>query len=431
MTRIFLRFYLGVIAILVLAWFVQAYVFRRSAVEKNIAVVEQALAGGARLARDEIVAGGKAQAAETVQQLQTQFDFPIQIVAKDTRPLSETMSQRLERGEVVLLGDRLEVAFPESEYLLELGPLPKFSGPTQADYTIGLGTVFALTAIAIAILLRPIANQLRSVERTALAIAGGDLSARIDSQLWKRSVPLADAFNTMADRVEKVLLSQKELLQAVSHELRTPLSRVQFATELLRSAEDQQQRDLRIDAIDEATDQLNDLVGELLKYVRLDAETETAEHESIVVDQLIEESINDLAPLYQGVDFRFSASSPPLVLDTFRPGLLRAMNNLVSNAGKYCRSTVLVSASQQQASITITVEDDGVGIAPLDREAVFEPFKRLSSSSQPGAGLGLALVRRICRRLGGDVTISTSHLGGAKFTVTLPKKFESPKLLPT
>ena len=163
----------------------------------------------------------------------------------------------------------------------------------------------------------------------------------------------------------------------------------------------------------------------------MDAETETAEHESIVVDQLIEESINDLAPLYQGVDFRFSASSPPLVLDTFRPGLLRAMNNLVSNAGKYCRSTVLVSASQQQASITITVEDDGVGIAPLDREAVFEPFKRLSSSSQPGAGLGLALVRRICRRLGGDVTISTSHLGGAKFTVTLPKKFESPKLLPT
>lgn len=423
MTRLFLRFYLGILLILFTAWLIQAFVFRRTAVGNNITVVENALGGGTRLARDQILDGGLENLPQTLAYLQSKFDFPSRVVERSEAGIPPPVLQRLDAGEVVLHGTRMKIALPETNLLLEMGPLPQFSGPSQAEITVGLGSVFLFAALAIAILLRPLANQLRSVERAALAIVGGDLSARIGHGQRRLSVPFAGAFNSMADRVEHLLRSQRELLQAVSHELRTPLSRIKFATELLHSADDQAQRERRIVAIDEATDQLDALVGELLTYVRLDADTEVSECELVEIDSLLCEAIAIHAPLYPDKQFVDQVSDPELCLQTFRLPLLRAIGNLLSNAGKYSRSRVQISAQQQGGSIQVTIDDDGPGIGVEDRDVIFEPFKRLSDASQPGTGLGLALVRRICRRLGGDISVTESPLGGASFTISVPISF--------
>jgi two-component system sensor histidine kinase RstB len=428
MTRLFLRFYLGVIAILFAAWLIQAYVFRRAALENNIVVIEHALGGGARLAREQLVAAGPENWEATLEQLQLQFDYPLRIVSREEYPLSTTMSERMDRGEIALYRRGIIAAMPHSQMLLELGPLPAFAGPTQMDIMIGLGSVFLLSAMGIAVLLRPLARGLRSVERTALAIAGGDLSARIGSGRRNLKLPLAGAFNAMADRLEHLLRSQKELLQAVSHELRTPLARIKFGTELLRSATDPIQRTKRIEAIDDATDQLDELVGELLTYVRLDAQTESAEYENCSIGEVLEEAIDIHAALYPQIEFTFAVPDEDIALDTPRSGLLRAVGNLTSNAGKYSTTRVILSATEVAEQVTITVDDDGPGIAADQQAAVFEPFKRLNTDSMhPGTGLGLALVRRIARRLGGDVTVSTSPLGGARFTMRLPKHHAPPR----
>ena len=236
---------------------------------------------------------------------------------------------------------------PNSEMLLELGPLPSFAGPTQMDITVGLGSVFLLSALGIAILLRPLVGGLRSVERAALAIAGGDLSARIDSGRRSLRLPLAGAFNTMADRLEQLLRAQKELLQAVSHELRTPLARIKFGTELLRSAEDPAQRTKRIEAIDDATDQLEELVGELLTYVRFDAQSDTAVFETCYVGELLEEAVDNYATLYPHIAFAVELPKPDIALHTLRSGLLRAVGNLVSNASKYGHARVVVGSERR------------------------------------------------------------------------------------
>ncbi len=423
MSRLFLRFYLGVIAILFAAWLIQAYVFRRAALENNIPVIEDILAGGARLARERLVAEDQEHWPEALAQLQQQFDYPLRIVSRADYPMDTTMAARMDRGEIALYRGGIIVALPQSNMLLELGPLPSFAGPTQMDITVGLGSVFLLSALGIAILLRPLVGGLHSVERTALAIAGGDLSARIGDGRRNLKLPLAGAFNTMADRVEQLLSAQKELLQAVSHELRTPLARIKFGTELLRSAEDPGQRTKRIEAIDDAADQLEELVGELLTYVRFDAQSDAADFETCFVGELLEEAVDNYAALYPHIAFVVELTRSDLSLHTLRTGLLRAVGNLVSNASKYGRMRVVVAASDASHQITITVDDDGLGIAQGQRAEVFEPFKRLASdSSYPGAGLGLALVRRISRRLGGTVAISTSPLGGARFTMTLPKQ---------
>lgn len=423
MSRLFLRFYLGVIAILFAAWLIQAYVFRRAALENNISVVEDILAGGARLARERLVAENQEHWPETLAQLQQQFDYPLKITARAERSMDPSMTSRLDQGEIVLYRRDIVAALPQSDMLLELGPLPSFAGPTQMDITVGLGSVFLLIALGIAILLRPLVGGLRSVERTALAIAGGDLSARIGDGRRNLRLPLAGAFNTMADRLEQLLRAQKELLQAVSHELRTPLARIKFGTELLRCAEDPAQRTKRIEAIDDATDQLEELVGELLTYVRFDAQSDAADFEMCIVGELLEEAVDNYATLYPHIAFAVDLPKPDLSLQSLRTDLLRAVGNLVSNASKYGRSQVVVGASDDFDQILITVDDDGLGIPETQWMEVFEPFKRLGSdSSHPGAGLGLALVRRISRRLGGAVVISTSPQGGARFTMTLPKQ---------
>ncbi|QDV46267.1 Sensor protein RstB [Stieleria neptunia] len=460
MTRLFLRFYLGVIAILIAAWLIQTSVFRKSSIQENIPVIEDIYAGSGRLARDQIVDGGEDEFSETMEYLENQFDYPIRVVTRDERPMDQASTDRLDRGESILYYDRLETAIPDTPFLVELGPLPRFDEPSQAELSFALGGVFLLTAIGIAILLHPVSKQLRGVEKTALAIAGGDLGARIDYGRFRHSGPLAEAFNTMADRVEKLLRSQRELLQTVSHELRTPLARIRFATELIETADDDHQRKQRLTAIEAATDQLDALVGELLTYVRLDAQYSEPDSvsnkmETFDVRELVDELIELHGPLYRKIEFRnaIAMSGSDLSgsdlagsdlsgsdlsgsdlagsdlsgsdLSGDRAAISRAIGNLISNAGKYAASTVIVSAADSDHGLCIRIDDDGRGIAPEDREAVFEPFQRLAGGTdpkadQPGTGLGLALVKRIAERNGGRVSVTESELGGARFSLTLP-----------
>lgn len=430
MTRLFLRFYLGVIVILIAAWLIQTSVFRKSTIEENTSVVEDILSSSARLARDRIVSAGEEEFLETMKYLESRFDYPIRVVQRQDRSMDRLEIERLDRGDSILYHDRIETAIPGSSWLVELGPLPQFDQPSQTELSFALGGVFSLAAIGIAILLRPVMLQLRGVEKAALAIADGDLSARIDHGRFRHSAALAGAFNEMADRVETLLRSQKELLQTVSHELRTPLARIRFATELIESTDDVQERKLRLAAIDDATDQLDELVGELLTYVRLDAERIDTNEEStdavpVAVNDLVSDQIELHSPLYPAINFSSDLLCRSPVVLGHQPEIARAVGNLISNAGKYAKSIVVVSVTEFDDRVVLAVDDDGPGIAETDRKSIFEPFKRLTAPdgrelNRTGTGLGLALVKRIAERSGGTVTVTDSDLGGAKFVLSLP-----------
>jgi two-component system sensor histidine kinase RstB len=352
--------------------------------------------------------------------------------------LKEPSRDRLFKGEVVFLGNHIAIASQsqasrdqaaltgtaENElrrgWGLVFGPLPQFVGPSQTEISFGYGVVFLLAAVAIAILLRPVASQLRAVERTAAAIAQGDLSARIDSTQAPKDLALVRAFNTMADRTETSLRSQRELLQAVSHELRTPLARIRFAADLVETAKSDEERRTRLDAIDNATQQLDDLVGELLTYVRLDSDTPATTSEEINVRALLDELIEIHAPLNPSVQFVVQCDADSIRFFAHRQGLSRAIENLLSNAGRYAKQRVCIRVFHDNGDIVIQVDDDGDGISERDREQIFEPFVRLEDSSERGAGLGLALVSRIAKRHGGQVHVADSPSGGARFSLLLP-----------
>ncbi|MCG8651233.1 MAG: ATP-binding protein, partial [Pirellulales bacterium] len=229
--------------------------------------------------------------------------------------------------------------------------------------------------------------------------------------------PMAHAFNLMADRIEALLRSQRELLQAVSHELRTPLARIRFAAALVETANTEEDRNRRLQAIDDATQQLDDLVGELLTYIRAESGS-TVEPELVSTRKLLHEAIDAHEPFRSALNLELAQDCDDLTILIDRRGLFRAISNLVRNSVRFARSKVTLSSKRDDDVIYIRVDDDGPGVAECDRERIFQPFVRLDESGE-GSGLGLALVQRIVGGQGGQVHVTQSPSGGARFEIVL------------
>jgi len=263
---------------------------------------------------------------------------------------------------------------------------------------------------------------LQSLSRVADEFGAGKLSARVHMHPSSSSYPLAERINHMADRIEALLVSQKQLLHSVSHELRTPIARLEFALELLDAKANDPALRKRIADMEGDVLELNSLVNELLGMARLDSER--APHRETV----------DLAALLRTVEASLPPGQPLLAIDCAQdagtieadPRLLgRALSNLLRNAQKYAASSIRMTARREAGRVTIAVEDDGPGIPVEERERIFEPFYRLDRSrdrATGGFGLGLSIARKGVLLHGGTLQVEAAPAGGARFVVALPTK---------
>ena len=218
-------------------------------------------------------------------------------------------------------------------------------------------------------------------------------------------------------------------LGAVAHDLRSPLQAVLgFAEFLLDEDLDDHQREL-VERIGRSAEQMTRLTDELLDTLVVGA----AALDRTQVD--VEALADDLVARYlllgtgRGVvvrrdeSARSSDEGPALVLGD-RAALERVLENLASNAVKFSPDggTVLLTVRTTDGEVTVSVTDEGPGIALADQEAVFQPFHRVAGSEAvPGIGLGLPIVRQLVERHGGTVALSSAPGHGATFTVRLPR----------
>ncbi len=284
-----------------------------------------------------------------------------------------------------------------------------------------------------------VANQLaRPLERLARAadrVGAGDLAFRTElggggGQRWAaREVrDVAVSFNRMADRVEAMVRSQRELLGAISHELRSPLGRARVALEMARdrlvatapgrSAESALDRRIAADpgrtaesALDEVETQLgavDSILGDLLDMTRAGlADVHKQRHP--IVEWLRARIAEESTPPAIEVIATPEARETVLAFDGALLG--RVVHNLLVNArahGHEPGEPLHVRVSRQGLGVLVTVSDRGQGFAPGFLERAFEPFvrgdaSRARPSTGPGYGLGLAIVRRIVEAHGGRV----------------------------
>ncbi len=315
--------------------------------------------------------------------------------------------------------------FRQGKYYLVMKP-PTRPGPSRIwPFLLELFVIFPIVGVTGYLLISPIARRLRILENATVKIGGGDLSARADIDDPGAVGDLARRFNEMADRIQTLLENQKHLLLAVSHELRTPISRIRFNLEMLSESREESERVRRAQEMEEELVELNDIVEELLLYLKFDSPNTPMEKGPIEIAAVLGELIDKVNEKKPEIVFRLhTGDSGDLALIANEKYFKRALQNLLDNAIRYAEASVIVACAELGGGVSVTVSDDGPGIPPQEYERIFEPFGRLDDSRSRrsgGVGLGLAIVRRILQRHGGTVSVSAGDAGGAKFTTVWPQ----------
>jgi signal transduction histidine kinase len=261
---------------------------------------------------------------------------------------------------------------------------------------------------------RRLARPLAEVARVAEEIGSGKLSARAQQSCWTSDEigVLADAINDMADRIERQLKDQRELLAAVSHELRTPLGHLQIIVELIRQngADPKALADLEREVLE-----IDVLVGELLASSRLD-------FSALTLKRLDPKDVGTRALERAGLDTDRLVVETDRAFDGDATLIARALANLLDNAKRHGGGKIeLRVKSAGTDRMAFEVDDEGSGIADGDEKKVFEPFYQSKNGSQHGAlGLGLALVKRIAEAHGGSAYACNRPGGGARVGFEVP-----------
>lgn len=211
----------------------------------------------------------------------------------------------------------------------------------------------------------------------------------------------------------------RSVLATIGHELRTPLTSIRGYVETLLDGDFDEPTARRfLETVRRETLRLGRLVDGMLAFSLLDLSA-NENHAVCNVPEQIRETIEMLSPLaaQYGVTIR---TRLPVVAFARVDGdaCVRAIANLIENAVKYGGDdrTVEVSCIAEPPHVTISVEDAGCGIAPESRDAVFLLGFR-GESARSGCGIGLAIVKAIAQRVGGDVLVESSSLGGARFVL--------------
>lgn len=281
--------------------------------------------------------------------------------------------------------------------------------------------LFLLLATAVGVAAYPVmaraTRRLESLRRGVAAWGEGEMIWRADARGSDEIAALAASFNIAADRIDGLLAAHKNLLANASHELRSPLARLAVAAEMVTSDGDGR----LAAAVRREIAEIDGLVDENLLASRLDSAADFGALESVDLLALAAEEA-----ARAGVELLAAGADAEGMQVVGWPRLLRRMiRNLIDNALRHGAPPVVVQVAAGAAAgpptVRIMVRDHGPGVEAALREKVFEPFFRPLGWSEAagGWGLGLALVRQIARRHGGEARILDDETG-ALFVAELP-----------
>ncbi|MFB4305225.1 sensor histidine kinase [Actinomadura sp. GTD37] len=299
-------------------------------------------------------------------------------------------------------------------------PLPPYLTNGLLEAMLAAGVLLLAGGVAW-ITWRVVGRTLGPVEaiRAQLAeISATDLSRRVPQPSGEDEIAqLARTANATLDRLEGAVGRQRQFASDASHELRTPIAGLRANLEdAAMHPDDTDLREVVRSALRD-TDRLESIVTDLLLLARIGTGG-TSMQEPI-----------DLAAL-AGAEVRRRAFTLRVVTELpagvtvrgVRMQLVRLLGNLLDNAERYAGSSIEIEVAREDGQALLAVTDDGAGVAPADRERVFERFTRLDTARSRGAGgtgLGLAIAREIARAHGGTLRIE-DHPAGARFALRLP-----------
>jgi two-component system phosphate regulon sensor histidine kinase PhoR len=218
-------------------------------------------------------------------------------------------------------------------------------------------------------------------------------------------------------------IDERAVLPTVGHELRTPLTSIRGYIETVLDGQIDAQTSRRfLETARREALRLGRLIDGMLEISVLDVAPPALSGRCDVVEQ-IRATVDIIAPIARKRDVTIMTRAPKSVavrLDVDE--CVHALSNLVENAVKYGseHGTVKVACRRVDPLVVVTVDDDGGGVDPKRRKAIFALGVRGAGTDRTGSGIGLAVVKAIAERAGGDVRVESSSLGGARFVLRVP-----------
>ncbi len=327
-------------------------------------------------------------------------------------------------------------------------PLTRLRGPDGTIYTMFVaprqniyrewiseraGPAFLLVAVVLSgtvswILARVIATPVRRFREATVSIAEGRLDTRVAESMRNRRDEiglLAHDLDAMAARLEQTAHRQQELTRNASHELRSPLARLRVALELARrKAGDLQE----FGRIDNEVNRLDELIGQLLSFARVDAASDD-DQEVVRLGELLHDVVDDAnyecrSSGLDDVAVELEVDGRPAVYGV-RTALQSAFENVVRNAIHHGaeHTTVEVRVAEDGDRAVVTIADQGPGVPESDLGKLFEPFYRAPDAMarrDDGSGLGLAIAWRAVQGAGGVIRARNREHGGLAIDIRLP-----------
>lgn len=272
-------------------------------------------------------------------------------------------------------------------------------------------------------MLRPI----QTMTRTARSISAGGLDTRLDVvDSHDELKDLAVTFNEMLDRIQTSFEKQEIFVSDASHELRTPISVIQGYANLLQrwGKEDRAVLQESIEAIRGESDYMRELVEKLLFLASADKKKQQLETAPFALNDLVEEVLRETAMI--GTEHLVSGEINGIIMvDGDRALIKQALRIFVDNSLKYTPAggSITIKCSLKDGKASISVEDNGVGIAEADLPLIFDRFYKADKSRTReggGAGLGLSIAKWIIEQHQGDIRVKSRPGQGTRIVVILP-----------
>jgi len=369
---------------------------------------------------------------QKVKRLSEQFHVNISIKDTNSIALPQELHQQLSQ-----IGG-LQLADESGAYLVKmLSNFPtkliqiNIPNPPVRDnaYDIFL-TIFLYLCIGLILVLWlfPLTRRLYLLNVTASEIGSGNISARVPASRFSYLHIFERSFNNMAHQIEKLFNDNKILARSLSHDIRTPMACLRFGIDAAITTKDLDKKNIYLKRMDDELTRMEEMTEAFLEYASLEKHGFHLRLDNTNINELLSSVGNDCATLAEknNVTLSYSIASQPIYHDIDFHWCYRALQNILSNAIQHAKSTVNISATIEEQSLFITIEDDGKGIPKDKQEVIFEPFIKLDKDrarADGHFGLGLAITAKVVDWHNAKISATNSIiLDGANITICFPKK---------
>lgn len=273
-----------------------------------------------------------------------------------------------------------------------------------------------------------IVSPIRKIAAIIAVFGQGNLSVRVHTRREDEVGQLGRSFNQMAERLERLIVSERRLLADISHELRSPLARLKFAVKLARTSEDSK---AALDRIELDINRITSLVTEIIETTSIEDDPAAQSRASVPLQEIVDEVVRDcsLEADFHGCSIAVEGALTRPVTGN-RELLRRAVENVLRNGVRYSPqdSTIRLTLSEDGQNAMIEVRDYGPGVPAESLGRIFDPFFRVEEarvSIGGGSGLGLSIAKRAVQLHSGSIEAENAS-PGLRIRIAIPFSAASP-----